>query len=145
MSLIHKKYFHLAAVVLLTLLFIAIVTISLEQFQLQPLEAYYEYYKQQPDHPIFDTSILTASIYDPTINERLVWTNENKCDNILMFMPYFSAGQGHGYQINLYLMAALVAAFRDMALVIIDPPRSSTMFDTGSQVSDFLAIPIPSL
>eukprot|EP00956_Cyclotella_meneghiniana_P039611 scaffold175353_cov27-Cyclotella_meneghiniana.AAC.1 len=62
--------------------------------------------------------------------------NNNKphpCDKILLYMPYFFSGHGQGFQINCYLMAALVSSFLDMALVVIEPGHDVNRFDGWSQ------------
>lgn len=91
--------------------------------------------QQQLQQPLFDTTTLSASPIDPTMSDRLTWETEDKCDRVLLYMPYFFAGHGQGFQINCYLMAAVMAAYMNMALVIFEPPRNGNRFDTGSQVS----------
>lgn len=91
---------------------------------------------QHPPLPLFDATTLTSSSIDYTVSERITWPNEDKCDKILLFFPYFFAGHGQGFQLNTYLMAAMVAAFTDRALVLSEPPRENNRFDTWSQVSN---------
>jgi hypothetical protein len=91
--------------------------------------------QQQLQQPLIDATTLTPSPIDQTISERLTWENEDKCDRVFLFMPYFFSGHGQGFQINCYLMAALMAAFMDMALVVLEPPHKLNRFDTWSQVS----------
>lgn len=91
--------------------------------------------KQILQPPIVDASSISTSLIDPTMSERLMWRSEDKCDRVFLFMPYFFSGHGQGFQINCYLMAAVMAAFMDMALVVLEPPHDLNRFDTWSQVS----------
>eukprot|EP00956_Cyclotella_meneghiniana_P023261 scaffold44948_cov29-Cyclotella_meneghiniana.AAC.1 len=105
---------------------------------------------------------ITTSAIDLTMNDKLPWNNNNiiaitndyndnqkeqvdtitthnnnnkphPCDKILLYMPYFFSGHGQGFQINCYLMAALVSSFLDMALVVIEPGHDVNRFDGWSQ------------
>ena len=91
--------------------------------------------KQILQQPIIDASSISTSLIDPTISERLTWQSEDKCDRVFLFMPYFFSGHGQGFQINCYLMAAVMATFMDMALVVLEPPHDLNRFETWSQVS----------
>jgi hypothetical protein len=80
----------------------------------------------------FET-LLPPSEIDFTIDNRLQWNEPDKCDDILMLMPYLKANNGQGSQLNSYLMASALATFLGKALVIIEPPRSINKYETGSQ------------
>ncbi|KAL3789529.1 hypothetical protein HJC23_001337 [Cyclotella cryptica] len=97
-----------------------------------PNKEWWEHIKTEEVRHEVEFSISLSEI-DDTVNERVAWKNEDKCDNIILFMPYFFSGHGHGFQLNCYLMAAVVAAFLDKALVILEPPHSENRFDTWSQ------------
>ncbi|KAL3791653.1 hypothetical protein HJC23_003910 [Cyclotella cryptica] len=97
-----------------------------------PNKEWWEHIKTEEVRHEVEFSISSSQI-DYTVNERVAWKNEDKCDNIILFMPYFFSGHGHGFQLNCYLMAVVVAAFLDKALVILEPPHSENRFDTWSQ------------
>eukprot|EP00956_Cyclotella_meneghiniana_P013500 scaffold19555_cov75-Cyclotella_meneghiniana.AAC.1 len=80
----------------------------------------------------FET-LLPPSEIDFTIGKRLTWNRPDRCDDILMLMPYFKAQHGQGSQLNSYLMAALLATFLDKAFVILEPPRVANKYPSGSQ------------
>ena len=81
-------------------------------------------------------SSFSPSPLDHTIHQRLSWddnNNNDKCNRILLYLPAQAAGHGHGWQLLCYLMAASIAAFTNMAMVIMEPPSNQSRFDTGSQ------------
>lgn len=80
----------------------------------------------------FET-LLPPSEIDFTIEKRLTWNRQDRCDDILMLMPYFKAQHGQGSQLNSYLMASLLATFLGKALVILEPPRVANKYLSGSQ------------
>jgi hypothetical protein len=45
-----------------------------------------------------------------------------RCARALVYMPDFFASHGHGSQVQLYVMAALVSTYLDRAMVVLDPP-----------------------
>ncbi|KAL3805392.1 hypothetical protein HJC23_009099 [Cyclotella cryptica] len=80
----------------------------------------------------FET-LLPPSEIDFTIEKRLTWDDPDKCDEIMMLMPYLKANNGQGSQLNSYLMSSVLATFLGKALVILEPPRSMNDYETGSQ------------
>ncbi|KAL7532423.1 hypothetical protein ACHAXR_004619 [Thalassiosira sp. AJA248-18] len=56
-----------------------------------------------------------------------------KCDDILLFMPQIFARNGHGSQLNSYLLAAMVATFLGKPLVILEAPQEYSKYPNGSQ------------
>ena len=115
---------------------------------------YLPYQQQHLLHQDQHMDTITTSAIDLTMNDKLPWNNNNiiaitndyndnqkevesklhPSDKILLYMPYFFSGHGQGFQINCYLMAALVSSFLDMALVVIEPGHDVNRFDGWSQV-----------
>ena len=56
-----------------------------------------------------------------------------KCDDLLLFMPAPFARNGHGSQLNSYLLAAMVATFLGKAMVVIERPEKYWTYPNGSQ------------
>ncbi|KAL3779559.1 hypothetical protein HJC23_009611 [Cyclotella cryptica] len=56
-----------------------------------------------------------------------------RCDNILIYMPDAFAFHGHGSQINTYLMAVLVATYLNRPLLLLEPSGEWNTYDGGSQ------------
>lgn len=91
----------------------------------------------------FETLVPPSEI-DYSIKNRLPWEQKqctaaekmaatNKCNDILLFMPHMFARNGHGSQLNSYLLAALVATFLDKAMVILEAPEKYSRYPNGSQ------------
>lgn len=55
------------------------------------------------------------------------------CDDVLVFMPYSFGHNGHGSQLNNYLLAAMIATFTDRAMVVLEPPNALNVFKSNSQ------------
>lgn len=45
-----------------------------------------------------------------------------RCDRALIYLPDFFASHGHGSQIQVYVMAAVVSTYLDRAMIVLDPP-----------------------
>lgn len=55
------------------------------------------------------------------------------CEDILLFMPYPFAHNGHGSQLNSFILASLVATYTNRAMVILEPPNQLNVFKSNSQ------------
>eukprot|EP00581_Thalassiosira_minuscula_P012210 CAMPEP_0183715970 /NCGR_PEP_ID=MMETSP0737-20130205/10017_1 /TAXON_ID=385413 /ORGANISM="Thalassiosira miniscula, Strain CCMP1093" /LENGTH=566 /DNA_ID=CAMNT_0025945157 /DNA_START=75 /DNA_END=1775 /DNA_ORIENTATION=+ len=55
------------------------------------------------------------------------------CDNIFLLMPYSFGHNGHGSQLNNFILAALVATFTNRAMVVLEPPPALNVFHSNSQ------------
>jgi hypothetical protein len=55
------------------------------------------------------------------------------CQDILLFMPYPFAHNGHGSQLNSFILAGLVATYTNRAMVILEPPNQVNAFKSNSQ------------
>lgn len=60
-------------------------------------------------------------------------SSSSPCDSIFLFMPQPFAHNGHGSQLNNFLLASLVATFTDRAMVLLDPPNELNPFKSNSQ------------
>lgn len=72
-------------------------------------------------------------------------TNDDRCNDILLFMPYTYSINGQGAQLNSYLHASLLATFLDKPLVVVESPDfhiipewshhfpEDSLYDSGSQ------------
>ena len=117
-----------------------LMSIYLEQGDLPPPRSYirissfldFSWASWGKDTTQFET-LLPPSEIDFTINKRLKWDQPDKCDDILMLMPYYKAQHGQGSQLNSYLLAALLATYLGKALVILEPPRAANKYPSGSQ------------
>ncbi len=83
-------------------------------------------------------TLVPPSEIDYTIERRLPWNQpnnqcRNKCDDILLFMPDYFARNGHGSQLNSYLLAAMLASFMGKAMVLFDAPQKYSKYPNGSQ------------
>jgi len=105
------------------------------------------------------TTLVPPSEIDYSIERRLPWNNNpqartnnnnhqkcsstsntppatdsnNKCDNILLFLPHSFARNGHGSQINSYLLTVMLATYMDKAMLVLDPPSKYSKYPNGSQ------------
>lgn len=59
--------------------------------------------------------------------------DESACDDVLLFMPYSFAHNGHGSQLNNYILAAMIATFTNRAMVILEIPPGMNEFKSNSQ------------
>jgi len=55
------------------------------------------------------------------------------CEDILLFMPYPFAHNGHASQLNSFILASLVATYTNRAMVILEPPNQLNAFKSNSQ------------
>ncbi len=55
------------------------------------------------------------------------------CNNVFLFMPQLFAHNGHGSQLNSYLLASLVARFKNHAMVFLEPPNMLNVFKSNLQ------------
>ena len=81
-------------------------------------------------------ALVKPSGIDISIHSRLPPYDENDkddtlCDDVLLFMPHTLAYEGHGRQLNSYLLAALIATHLNKAMVILETPQSE--FKMNSQ------------
>lgn len=88
--------------------------------------------------------LLPPSELDLTVSRRLpihtqvppddtVTPDDGLCDNVLLFLPDSFARNGHGSQLNSYILAAEVATYLNKAMVLYDAPQSVQKFKGGSQ------------
>lgn len=88
--------------------------------------------------------LLPPSELDLTVSRRLpvhlhvapddtVTHDDGLCDDILLFLPDSFARNGHGSQLNSYILAAEVATYLNKSLVIYDAPPGVHKFKGGSQ------------
>lgn len=61
------------------------------------------------------------------------YDDESMCDNVFLFMPQQFAHNGHGSQLNSYLLASMIATFTNRAMVILEPPPKLNVFKSNSQ------------
>lgn len=59
--------------------------------------------------------------------------DDSACDNALLFLPQSFAHNGHGSQLNNYLLAAMIATFTNRAMIVLEPPASLNDFKSNSQ------------
>jgi hypothetical protein len=117
-----------------------LMSIYMEQGDLPPPRSYisissfldFSWASWGKDTTQFET-LLPPSEIDFTIDKRLTWGEPDKCDDILLFMPYYKSQHGQGSQLNTYLMAATLATFTGKALVVLEPPRNANKYPSGSQ------------
>jgi len=55
------------------------------------------------------------------------------CDRVLVFMPLPFGHNGHGSQLNSYLLAVMIATFSDRAMVVLEPSPALNVFKSNSQ------------
>jgi len=85
----------------------------------------------------FETLVSPAEL-DFTISRRLPWEQDespDKCEEILLLMPEYFARNGHGSQLNSYVLAAMMATYLGKAMLILDAPQKNTKYPNGSMVS----------
>ena len=83
-------------------------------------------------------TLVPPSEVDYTIERRLPWNQPNnkcinKCDDVLLFMPHIFARNGHGSQLNNYLLAAMLASFMGKAMILLEAPQKYSKYPNGSQ------------
>ena len=59
--------------------------------------------------------------------------SKSRCDDILLFLPHSFARNGHGSQINSYLLTVMLATYMDKAMLVLDPPIKYSKYPNGSQ------------
>mmetsp|Transcript_16823 Transcript_16823/g.36316 ORF Transcript_16823/g.36316 Transcript_16823/m.36316 type:complete len:579 (-) Transcript_16823:79-1815(-) len=59
--------------------------------------------------------------------------NDSSCDDVLLFMPESFAHNGHGSQLNSYILAAMMATYTNKAMIILEPPHERKEFKGDSQ------------
>ena len=76
-----------------------------------------------------------AAVADAKGGEESSTNNKrwSACEDILLFMPYPFAHNGHGSQLNSFILAALVATYTNRAMVILEPPNQVNAFKSNSQ------------
>mmetsp|Transcript_17 Transcript_17/g.53 ORF Transcript_17/g.53 Transcript_17/m.53 type:complete len:593 (-) Transcript_17:2396-4174(-) len=82
----------------------------------------------------FETLVSPAEL-DFTISRRLPWEQDEspeKCEEILLLMPEYFARNGHGSQLNSYVLAAMMATYLGKAMLILDAPQKNTKYPNGS-------------
>jgi len=88
--------------------------------------------------------LLPPSELDLTVSRRLpvhtavppddnVTPDDGLCDDILLFLPDSFSRNGHGSQLNSYILAAEVATYLNKAMVVYDAPQWVQKFKGGSQ------------
>jgi len=88
--------------------------------------------------------LLPPSELDLTVSRRLpmhtpvppddtVTPDDGLCDDVLLFMPDSFSRNGHGSQLNSYILAAEVATYLNKAMVVQDAPQWVQKFKGGSQ------------
>ncbi|KAL7543907.1 hypothetical protein ACHAXR_013310 [Thalassiosira sp. AJA248-18] len=82
--------------------------------------------------------LVKPSVLDGTVARRMENDGEDgeaedsRCDNVLLYMPHTLAHEGHGDQLNAYLLAAMVATFENKPMVILEHPHSRNEFKGDS-------------
>lgn len=71
--------------------------------------------------------------FPPYIPPSSSSSSQSVCDDVLVFMPQPFAHNGHGSQINSYILASLVATFENRAMVLLEPPNELNSFKSNSQ------------
>lgn len=88
--------------------------------------------------------LLPPSELDLTVSRRLpihtpvppddnITPDDGLCDDVLLFMPDSFSRNGHGSQLNSYILAAEVATYLNKAMVLLDAPQWVQKFKGGSQ------------
>ena len=79
-------------------------------------------------------TLVPPSEIDDTIENRLQWDETNRnCDNVFLFMPQIFARNGHGSQLNSYLLAAMLATYLGKAMVLLEATQKYSRYPNGSQ------------
>lgn len=82
----------------------------------------------------FETLVSPAEL-DFTISRRLPWAQDespDKCDEVLVLMPEYFARNGHGSQLNSYILAAMMATYLGKAMLVLDAPQKNSKYPNGS-------------
>jgi len=88
--------------------------------------------------------LLPPSELDLTVSRRLpihtpvppddhVTPDDGLCDDVLLFLPDSFSRNGHGSQLNSYILAAEVATYLNKAMVVHDAPQWVQKYKGGSQ------------
>ena len=83
-------------------------------------------------------SLVSPAELDFTISRRMPWEQDEspeKCEEILLLMPEYFARNGHGSQMNSYVLAAMMATYLGKAMLVLDAPQKNTKYPNGSMVS----------
>ena len=79
-------------------------------------------------------TLVPPSEIDFKLERRLFETPGYKqCGRILLYLPHDFARNGHGSQLNNYLLASMLATYLNMAMVVLDAPEEETNYANGSQ------------
>lgn len=91
-------------------------------------------------------TLVPPSEVDYGIERRMPWSvsdyrsaaekrnnPDTRCDDILLFMPQMFARNGHGSQLNSYLLAAMIATYLGKAMVLLEAPARHSKYPNGSQ------------
>lgn len=78
-------------------------------------------------------SLVRPSDIDSSFFRRKGENDTPNCDDVLLFLPYPFGHNGHGSQLNNYLLAAMIATFTDRAMVVLEPPNARNVFKSNSQ------------
>ena len=88
--------------------------------------------------------LLPPSELDLTVSRRLpshtpvhpddhITPDDGLCDDILLFLPDSFSRNGHGSQLNSYILAAEIATYQNKAMVVLDAPQWVQKYKGGSQ------------
>jgi len=81
----------------------------------------------------YETLVPPSEIDDSIVN-RLNWDQSNShCDDVFLFMPQIFARNGHGSQLNSYLLAAMMATYLDKAMVLLEATQKYSRYPSVSQ------------
>jgi hypothetical protein len=90
-------------------------------------------------------TLVPPSEVDYRIKSRLPWEQKahssqkekkaaaGKCEDVMLFMPAVFARNGHGSQLNNYLLAAMLATYMGKAMVLLEAPEKYSKYPSGSQ------------
>ena len=59
--------------------------------------------------------------------------SSSPCDDVLLFLPYPFSHNGHGSQINSFILASLISTYTNRAMVVLEPPNDINGFKSNSQ------------
>ena len=95
-------------------------------------------WKEWGDALVQFETLVSPTELDFTIPRRLPWAQDDspdKCKEILVLMPEYFARNGHGSQLNSYVLAAMMATYLGKAMLIFDAPQKNSKYPNGSMVS----------
>jgi hypothetical protein len=76
-----------------------------------------------------ETSIIDASIE----RQAKELSNADDCSNLMVYLPDQFAVNGHGSQINAYILAVTSATYLNRPLLLVEPPFNQSSYASGSQ------------